>query len=62
MNTHLSSSQLPKTGECLRKPQNTRNTQKEFLYKDESCLIRDAVFEVYRGMDADFWKRFVRNV
>ena len=44
------------------KPQNTRNTQKEFLYNDESCLIRDAVFEVYRGMDADFWKRFVRNV
>ncbi len=30
------------------KPQNTQNTQKNFLFKDESYLIRGAVFEVYR--------------
>jgi GxxExxY protein len=36
------------------KPQNTRNTLKDFLYKDESYTIRGAVFEVYREMGAGF--------
>jgi len=36
------------------KPQNTRNTQKDFLFKDESYLIRGAVFEVYREMGCGF--------
>ncbi|MDD2759671.1 MAG: GxxExxY protein [Methylomonas sp.] len=35
-------------------PQNTQNTQKEFLYKNESYLIRGAVFEVYREMGCGF--------
>jgi len=35
-------------------PQNTQNTQKVFLYKDESYLIRGAVFEVYREMGCGF--------
>jgi len=35
-------------------PQNTLNTQKEFLFKDESYAIRGAVFEVYRVMGCGF--------
>jgi GxxExxY protein len=35
-------------------PQNTRNTQKEFLFKDESYAIRGAIFEVYREMGCGF--------
>ena len=35
-------------------PQNTRKTQKEFLYKNESYAIRGAVFEVYREMGCGF--------
>lgn len=35
-------------------PRNTRNTQKEFLFKDESYVIRGAVFEVYREMGCGF--------
>lgn len=35
-------------------PQNTRNTQKEFLFKEESYAIRGAVFEVYREMNNSF--------
>ena len=35
-------------------PQNTQNTQKAFLYKEESYLIRGAVFEVYREMGCGF--------
>ncbi|MDG5800180.1 GxxExxY protein [Marinilabiliaceae bacterium ANBcel2] len=33
---------------------NTQNMQKGFLYKDESYLIRGAVFEVYREMGCGF--------
>ena len=35
-------------------PQNTQNTQKVFLYENESYLIRGAVFEVYREMGCGF--------
>lgn len=35
-------------------PQNTRNTQKEFLFRDESYAIRGAIFEVYREMGCGF--------
>jgi GxxExxY protein len=35
-------------------PQNTRNTRKELIYKNESYLIRGAVFEVYREMGCGF--------
>ncbi len=35
-------------------PQNTQNTQKSFLYKNESYLIRGAFFEVYREMGCGF--------
>ena len=36
------------------RPQTTQNTQKDFLFKDESYLIRGAVFEVYREMGCGF--------
>jgi len=36
------------------KPQKTRNTQKDFLFKDESYVIRGAAFEVYREMGCGF--------
>ncbi|TWI63947.1 GxxExxY protein [Desulfobotulus alkaliphilus] len=36
------------------KPQNTLNTQKDFLFKNESYLIRGAAFEVYREMGCGF--------
>ena len=35
-------------------PQNTRNTQKNFYFKEESYAIRGAVFEVYREMGCGF--------
>ena len=35
-------------------PQNTHNTQKSFLFKEESYIIRGAVFEVYREMGCGF--------
>ena len=35
-------------------PRNTRNTQKNFMFKDESYQIRGAVFEVYREMGCGF--------
>lgn len=38
----------------MMEPQNTRNTQKEFLFKDESYTIRGAIFEVYREMGCGF--------
>ena len=36
------------------KPQKTRNTQKDFLFEDESYVIRGAAFEVYREMGCGF--------
>lgn len=38
----------------MMEPQNTLNTQKEFLFKDESYALRGAVFEVYREMGCGF--------
>ena len=35
-------------------PQNTQNTQKRFLFKEESFVIRGSVFEVYREMGCGF--------
>lgn len=35
-------------------PLNTRNTRKDLLFKEESYLIRGAVFEVYREMGCGF--------
>ena len=35
-------------------PRNTRNTRKEIVFKEESYLIRGAVFEVYREMGCGF--------
>lgn len=36
------------------KPQNTRNTQKDFLFPEESYALRGAIFEVYREMGCGF--------
>ncbi|WP_368407587.1 GxxExxY protein [Desulfobotulus pelophilus] len=38
------------------KPQNTLNTQKDFLFKNESYLIRGAAFEVYRAQLHNYLK------
>ncbi len=35
-------------------PQNTLNTRKNFLFEEESYLLRGAVFEVYREMGCGF--------
>ena len=35
-------------------PQNTQNTQKGFLFKEESYAIRGAIFDVYREMGCGF--------
>ena len=35
-------------------PLNTQNTRKDFLYRDESYLLRGAVYEVYREMGCGF--------
>ena len=35
-------------------PQNTQNTQKGFLLKEESYAIRGAIFEVYREIGCGF--------
>jgi len=35
-------------------PQNTRNTRKGFLFKDESYALRGAIFDVYREMGCGF--------
>lgn len=35
-------------------PQNIQNTQKEFLFKEESYAIRGAIFDVYREMGCGF--------
>jgi hypothetical protein len=34
----------------------------KILFKEESYLIEGAIFEVYREMGVDFWKRFTRSV
>ncbi len=35
-------------------PPNTRNTRKDLLYKEETYIIRGAIFEVYREMGCGF--------
>ncbi|MGI6088020.1 MAG: GxxExxY protein [Kiritimatiellia bacterium] len=35
-------------------PRNTQNTRKDFLYRDESYLLRGAVHEVFREMGCGF--------
>ena len=38
----------------MMEPRNTQNTRKDFLYRDESYLLRGAVHEVFREMGCGF--------